>query len=155
MVPVASQVFYFLITIFTGLLIGIFFDVYRELQMVFKLKRFWMNVSDFLFWVFVTFFVFFLLLYTSYGEVRFFGFIGIGMGLLLYTSYFSRYSRKIIRIIFSLLFKVIFLMWSIIRLPVIFFQKMLLFLANLISLGILKAVKFMTKISKALFRRNS
>jgi len=152
---VASQVFYFLITIFTGLLIGIFFDVYRELQMVLKLKRLGTNISDFLFWVFATFFVFFLLLYTSYGEVRAFGFIGIGMGLLLYTSYFSRWSRKIIRLTFSLLFKVIFLVWSVIRLPVIFFQKMLLFPANLISLGLLKAVKFMAKIFKALFRRNS
>lgn len=140
MVPVEAQFYTLLAMTLLGLVMGLFFDIYRESGNALRLKKTALDLWDLLIWILFIGIAFVVLLYTNYGEVRFFVFIGMGIGLLAYFRLLSHTCTKIIRIVLSVFFKVIALIWRIIRVPLALIQKILAVPANLISLMLLKTV---------------
>lgn len=140
MVPVEAQFYTLLAMTLLGMVMGLFFDIYRETVNVLRLKKAVLDLWDLLIWILFIGITFVVLLYTNYGEVRFFVFIGIGIGLLAYFRLLSRTCRKIIRIGLSIFFKVLAVIWKIVRVPLTLIQKILAVPANLISLVLLKTV---------------
>lgn len=99
-IPVNIQLFYFLSTIITGLIVGIMFDIYRITRGLNSPNKIMTAISDILFWIFaaVTTFVFFL--YTNNGNVRYYTFVGLIIGLLIYfeliSSRFINFLRAVV-----------------------------------------------------------
>lgn len=103
-IPVNLQLYYFLSTVVTGLLVGIMFDIYRITRGLNSPNKIITAISDILFWVFaaVTTFVFFL--YTNNGDVRYYTFVGLIIGMFIY---FKLISRNFINFLRSLVYFVL------------------------------------------------
>lgn len=140
MVPVEAQFYTLFAMTLLGMVMGLFFDIYRETVNILRLKKAVVDLWDLLIWILFIGITFVVLLYTNYGDVRFFVFIGIGIGLLAYFRLLSRTCRKIIRIGLFILFKILAIIWKIVRVPLTLIQKILAVPANLISLMLLKTV---------------
>lgn len=88
-----GQAWLFLSTVAAGAVIGLFYDFFRILRRVAaRFNTAWLvQLEDFLFWIIVTLGMFYFMLNQSFGEIRFFSFLGAGIGILLYFATLSRY----------------------------------------------------------------
>jgi len=89
--PLSTQFLYFALTVGIGLLIGVAFDLYRILRGLVQPGKIITNVGDLFFWLLVTILAFVLLIFGNRGEVRFYVFIGIAVGLLVYLNLLSKH----------------------------------------------------------------
>lgn len=88
---VSQQVISFVTTVLLGILIGLAYDVLRVIRFLFHPSRRILFFYDLLFWVLMTGTVFFILLVSSWGEVRAYVFIGLGSGALFYYLLLSHF----------------------------------------------------------------
>ncbi len=91
-----SQVYAFSVTVLTGFLLGVFFDIYRVMQGVIRPRKIITHLGDLLFWIISTGFIFLLLLFGNWGDFRLYVFLGIGLGVLIYLRWFSRLTIKLL-----------------------------------------------------------
>ncbi len=89
-----GQVFTFLMTIVTGMLLGGLFDCYRVLRRTFKPKAFMTWLADLLYWLVATVVMFIALVFSNWGELRFYVFIGVLSGLGVYYRWLSLYAIR-------------------------------------------------------------
>lgn len=68
----------------SGILLGIVFDVYRAVCGQLRVSRWILSLLDLVYWAFATVFVFRVLYYSNQGQLRFFVFLGLVIGTLLY-----------------------------------------------------------------------
>jgi len=54
----ANQAYVFLATVYGGLIIGLFFDIYRMIRRIFKPGKWLTGLLDLIFWIIVAFFSF-------------------------------------------------------------------------------------------------
>lgn len=87
---VRSEAFTLVVTVATGAIVGMFFDLYRVTRSVLGLGRLATAVCDLAFWLFAAAVVFAFLLATSWGEVRFFVFVGFAAGFAWYRAALGR-----------------------------------------------------------------
>lgn len=133
-----GQVLTFVMTIVTGMLLGGLFDCYRALRCRFKPKTFMTWLADLLYWLVATVVMFIALVFSNWGELRFYVFIGVLSGLGLYYNWLSVYAIRLflggielvskmlqlIRIIFNSVFiKPIFYFVRMVVWPFIFICK--------------------------------
>lgn len=90
------QVTLFLYSIFSGVLIGILFDIYRIIRGTEEPGTIVTAIEDFLFWVLTAGIVFVFMMYTNYAYLSFNIFVYIAMGLFLHFKVFSKYFIKIL-----------------------------------------------------------
>ncbi|MBP2628262.1 MAG: spore cortex biosynthesis protein YabQ [Firmicutes bacterium] len=90
-----GQVMTFVITIMTGMLLGVLFDCYRVLRGTFSPKRLVTWFTDLLYWLVATAIVFIALVFSNWGELRFYVFIGILSGLGVYYNWLSLYAIRL------------------------------------------------------------
>lgn len=138
MIPVEAQFQALVAMVILGVVMGIAFDIYRELRNTFRLKPMATNVWDLLVWLIFVILAYAVLLYTNYGEVRLYVFMGMALGLLIYFRIFSKTARKPIQIMLFALLKIISIVWIVVKIPFVFLQKVLVVPANLISLVLFK-----------------
>lgn len=83
----------YILGIFTisGMMIGTFFDIFRILRKSFKTPDFITNIEDSIFWIITGCFIIFLFYYFNDGEIRWYTFLGMGIGLFLYMKCISKY----------------------------------------------------------------
>ena len=86
---ITNQAYLFLIFIVNGLIIGFLFDFFRILRKSFKTKDFVTYIEDITFWILTGFIVLYSIFIFNNGEIRFFIFLAIGLGCLLYMTIFS------------------------------------------------------------------
>ena len=101
---VTNQFMVFFYTILTGILAGLFYDVYAGLGQVLRLRKVGVLVGDIIFWLLLTPAVYALLLYFNQGEVRFFILIGFVLGT---GSYFFISKRTVRGLIVDIIKQVI------------------------------------------------
>ena len=127
---VTNQAFLFLIFVINGLLIGLIFDIFRIFRISFKTKDIITYLQDILFWLISGGIVLYSIFVFNNGEIRFFMFLGISIGVILYISLFSQYIIKtnvfiikflknILSKIFSFIKKPFSFLWAIIKKPLI------------------------------------
>lgn len=133
-----SQVYAFIATIITGVVMGICFDYYRVLRWVYRPKKVGTCLGDMAFWLVTTILVFMALLMGNWGEVRLYVFIGLFMGIAVYFCLLSNPTRKLVRLKFFLFFKTwqviiktVLFLWMVISCP---FRLVFLFLSYPVSL---------------------
>ena len=81
----------FYATIYGGLAIGILFDINRSLKNNFKFIKRISFIFDILFWILVTFIIFIVINATSKFELRYYHFIALLVGFILYYNTISKF----------------------------------------------------------------
>lgn len=95
MLPFAQQLYAFGMTVVAGIAAGLVFDLYRLVRRHLRPNPAVSWLMDLLFWLVLTPVVFALLLVGNWGELRFYVFLGLASGLVLYFGLFSQPVRGI------------------------------------------------------------
>ena len=92
---ITNQAYLFLIFTLNGFIIGLLFDFFRILRRSFKTSNFVTYIEDILFWIITGFLVLYSIFTFNNGEIRFFMFLGIFIGVLLYLIILSGFMIRI------------------------------------------------------------
>lgn len=106
-----SQVTTFVITIVTGVVLGVLFDFYRVLRGNYDPKTLLTWFTDLLYWFVATVVILVALVFSNWGELRFYVFLGIISGLGLYYTWLSNYAIRL----FSNVIRLIVMMIKLVR----------------------------------------
>jgi spore cortex biosynthesis protein YabQ len=116
----------------SGLGLGFFFDIYRVLTGKLEIKRWLIAIFDIIYGLAAAVAVFRVLYYSNYGQLRFFIFFGLLLGIYLYYQWFSKITIRIVVKVISL----VQWLWNVfIVRPILALYKVLL-----IFLGFFKAL---------------
>ncbi|WP_371818644.1 spore cortex biosynthesis protein YabQ [Sedimentibacter sp. zth1] len=74
----------FLIAFFGGLLLGLLWDIYRLIRHYFKIGKLGLVIGDIMYWIASLYLGLNLVIYISWGNIRFFILIGFCLGALIY-----------------------------------------------------------------------
>jgi len=121
---VLNQVIIFSLVFVWGNFVGLIFDCYRTFRQFWRPGLWGTSLGDMFFWLLVTSLTYFFLMLISWGEVRFYVFLSIGIGLIIYLKLFSLSIRRLLqKVVFYS--KVLFLnLYKMLRKPVKLFSKM-------------------------------
>lgn len=89
-----NQTIVFFSVIIWGFFIGVIFDCYRTIRQLWRPGLWGTSLGDLFFWLLVTATTYFYLMLISWGEVRFYVFLGMGMGLIIYFRLISKTVRR-------------------------------------------------------------
>jgi len=121
---VLNQAIIFSLVLVWGIFVGLIFDCYRTFRLFWRPGLWGTSLGDLFFWLLVTSLTYFFLMLISWGEVRFYVFLGIGIGFLLYLKLFSSSIRKFLQKVFFYS-KVLFLnLYKRLIKPIRLFSKM-------------------------------
>ncbi|MBQ3415797.1 MAG: spore cortex biosynthesis protein YabQ [Clostridia bacterium] len=144
---VQNQAYLFLIFVLNGILIGFTFDFFRILRISFKTKDFVTYLEDFLFWVITGIILIYSIFVFNNGEIRFFMFLGVMIGVLLYILLISKYIIKVNVSLISFIKKIL-------KIPINLFIRIIKFLfIKPISFIIINIRKKIEKINKKYIKK--
>ena len=90
-----EQLTIFIYFIFTGMILGIIFDIFRILRKSFKTSDFVTNIEDIIFGIATGIILLISIFLFNNGELRAFIFIGIFLGTIIYMLIISKYFIRI------------------------------------------------------------
>lgn len=123
----SGQARLFLLTIAIGFFIGFVYDVFRIIRKTFHHPDFLTQLEDVLYWLLVTFVMFYFMLNKNYGEIRAFSIIGAFLGMGIYFLTLSFLVMKVSLTVIDFLKKVLSAMLTIILFPLKVIWKLLSF----------------------------
>lgn len=139
---VINQAYLFLIFTINGIVIGILFDIFRILRRGFKTSDIITYIQDILFWILTGLILLYSVFTFSNGEIRFYMFLGVFIGCLLYMLMFSKYfveiNVKIILIIKNIIGKVISVIIFPIKIVINFIRKIFFKPVKFVTINIQK-----------------
>lgn len=103
-----SQGYVFLTTLYGGMIIGFIYDLYRIFRYFFKPKKVLTFIEDLIFWIFVALVALIVIIFSNWGELRGYVFLGFLLGAFLYNKFLSK-------IVITLLVKIIKLLGGVLR----------------------------------------
>ena len=89
-----NQAYLFLIFIINGILIGFLFDIFRIIRKTFKTADLTTYIQDIVFWIAAGIMTLAFIFYYNNGEIRFYVFLGIILGVTIYILTISKYIIK-------------------------------------------------------------
>lgn len=92
-----DEMLLFTVCLLLGVALALLYDVVRVLRMLFHHWDWLVDLEDLLYWVFTGWSVFQTLFYFNRGALRGYAFLGLFLGVLLYTLTFSRLVLFLIR----------------------------------------------------------
>ena len=150
-----EQLINFIYFIITGMLLSIVFDIFRILRRSFKTSDIITNIEDVIFGIITGIIILSSIFLFNNGELRLYIFIGIGIGIIFYMLFISKYFIKLNVAIINFVKKLIILITKpfIILLKFIkklFFKPFSFIIINikLLFLKIFTKFKKTTKINK-------
>ena len=90
-----SQIGIFLIYLIAGVIICLLYDIFRALRKTVKTPDLVTYIEDTIFWILVAIFLIYLIFVLNSGEIRFFMFIAICLGGIVYYFTLSKYFMNI------------------------------------------------------------
>ncbi len=133
-----NQAYLFLIFTINGIIIGILFDTFRILRKSFKTNDIFTYIEDILFWILTGIILLYSIFTFSNGEIRFYMFLGIFLGCIIYMLLISKYFIEInVKIILSIK-KVISIIFSPIIYIIKIFKKLFFKPINFMTINIQK-----------------
>lgn len=118
------QINLFIFSLLAGIIIGVFFDLYRMIRGISSPGNIITIIEDLLFWLLISTIVFIFLLYTNYAYVSIYVYLLIFIALWLYLEFLSKYILCILTNVFSYLYKLFrFIMKNIFFLVESFFNR--------------------------------
>ena len=91
---ISNQLYVFLIYCLCGIIIGLFFDIFRILRKSFRTPDFVTYIEDIIFWILTGLFLIYIIFTFNNGEIRSYIFVGLGLGMLFYLLIFSKFFIK-------------------------------------------------------------
>lgn len=88
---VQKQIYIFLATLYGGIIMAFIYDLYRIFRYYSKPKKIATFIEDFIFWMIVSIVAVIILIFSSWGELRGYVFLGFISGALLYNKLLSRF----------------------------------------------------------------
>ncbi len=122
---ITNQAYLFLIFVINGVIIGILFDFFRILRKSFKTPDFVTYIEDVIFWILTGLLTLYSIFVFNNGEIRFFMFLGIFIGVALYMLLCSTYIIKFSVFIINKTKKIILKIFNIIAYPIKLIYKIL------------------------------
>lgn len=92
---VMTQLYSLFIFIISGIIIGIFFDIFRILRRSFKTPDFITYIEDIIFWILTGVFFLFILFTFQNGQIRSYNIVGLIIGITAYLLTISKYFIKL------------------------------------------------------------
>ena len=90
-----AQLYSLFIFAISGIIIGLFFDIFRVLRRSFKTSDLITYVEDIIFWICTGLFILLVLFKFSNGQIRSYTIIGLALGVIIYILTISKYFIKI------------------------------------------------------------
>lgn len=125
-----NQALLFCVFTINGFLIGLLFDFFRILRKSFKTSDIITYIEDILFWILTGIILLYSIFTFNNGEIRFYMFLGVILGCIIYMLLFSRYIVNTITKI------------------VLFFKKIIIKIINIIIYPLKMLIKMLNKILK-------
>lgn len=122
---ITNQAYLFLIFVIDGLVIGLLFDFFRILRISFKTKDFITYIEDIIFWIITGAITLYSIFAFNNGEIRFFMFLGIVIGVILYMTLFSNYIIKSSVYVIRVLKKIFGFILKLISVPLSYVFKII------------------------------
>ena len=122
-----SQEQVFICFFILGIIIGLIFDFFKALRKSFKTKYNITFLEDFIFIVISAVLIIFSIIKINGGNIRFFLFIGILLGVLIYSLTISNFYVIILN-------GIVRICKQIFKIPYMFFKKMFFFIKNTIKI---------------------
>ncbi len=149
--------------LFSGAAMGLAYDSYRVLSGQLHFPRWTLHVMDLLYWCGAALFVFRVLYVSNYGQLRFYVFVGLFLGVWLYFLFLSVTTQrfvvmliKVVRYMIDMLKRLFRLMvWSPIRLLLRLLKGLAVMLGSLLMFilhVVLKILLPFWKLTKWMFR---
>jgi len=85
-----SQGYIFFATLYGGIVMGFVYDLYRISRYYLKPKKVVTFIEDFIFWIIISVIFLTVILYTNWGEIRGYIFLGFFTGAFLYSRFLSK-----------------------------------------------------------------
>lgn len=85
-----SQGYIFLATLYGGIAIGFFYDLYRIFRYFFKPKKVATFFEDLMFWIIIALIALYVLIFSNWGVLRGYEFFGFLLGAILYHKLLSK-----------------------------------------------------------------
>ena len=146
---ITNQAYLFLIFVINGLIIGFLFDIFRILRISFKTKDFVTYIEDILFWIITGVIVLYSVFVFNNGEIRFFIFLGIIIGIILYMTIFSTYIIKFNVGVINFIKKIFNGVFRVLKIPFVYIGKIIKkLLFRPVSFITINIKKFTTKFVK-------
>ncbi|NBI30819.1 spore cortex biosynthesis protein YabQ [Chengkuizengella sp. YPA3-1-1] len=142
--------------IISGMMLGIIYDIYRVVASQIYFRRWLISSLDVVYWILSTLFVFRMLYLSNSGEVRFYVFLGLTLGIIFHYVYFSPLTIKIIILVIRWIKALIHFVKKLFSIFIIIPIKMI-YRCILILLGIIMAIsiflcKFMLQLLYPIWR---
>ncbi len=99
MVPFTEDVSSFYATIYGGLIIGLLFDINRSLKSNFKILKYFYIVFNIIFWALSTIIIFITINAIESFNLRYYHFVALFIGFILYYITISKFILKILNTI--------------------------------------------------------
>lgn len=139
---VINQAYLFLVFTINGIIIGLLFDIFRILRKSFKTSDIITYFQDILFWILTGLILLYSIFNFSNGEIRFYMFLGVFLGCLIYMLIFSKYfidfNVKIISFLKNIIGKIISIITFPIKIVIKFTRKILIKPINFIIINVNK-----------------
>lgn len=103
----SGQLGIFLMCIAGGIIISLLYDIFRALRKSIKTADIVTYIEDIIFWILVGGFLIYLIFILNDGNIRFFIFVGLILGGILYHFTLSKFFMKITVKIFTFLKKIL------------------------------------------------
>lgn len=101
----STQIRTFLFIVITGIVLGILFDTYRVLRRRFRPPWLVTSLTDLLYCLLASAIAFTALLASNWGELRFYVYIALLVGIIAYYRLVSQYVMKFIMVLLLLITK--------------------------------------------------
>lgn len=115
----------FITTVIWGVGLAFLYDLIRVLRLAFKHSRVFIAAEDVLYWIGVSFTVFFVILSESFGEVRAFCILGVFLGMLFYSLALSKIFLSVSETVINIIKKILRVLIEIIMTPFKLLMKLL------------------------------
>ena len=120
-----NQYIIFLMCFVCGIIIGIIYDFFRIHRIFLKSTKISVIIADSFFWLLASYTSLQFIMLFNNGILRFFEFLAILLGTIIYITYISKVFTKIIIFLLKLLNKFSKLFLKIIFFPILFLCKVL------------------------------
>ena len=102
-----SQGYIFLATVYGGIIIGFLYDLYRIFRYFFKPKKIAAFFEDLIFWIIISLIAVFVLIFSNWGELRAYEFLGFLFGAVLYHKLLSKIVITILVKVVKIIIKIL------------------------------------------------
>jgi spore cortex biosynthesis protein YabQ len=89
------EIHIFLTVIYSGLIVGFTYDLYRTVRYFFKPNKIITYLGDLLFWTAIAYIFFYTIIKTNLGEIRGYILFGFFIGIIIYYKLFSKYIYRL------------------------------------------------------------